>query len=64
MDIPRRTWNLTCCISIFNLSQALGANSLSVASRSVTTLTETLMAQVPQKQKELAALKKEHGKKV
>lgn len=46
------------------VKKALGANSLSVASRSVTTLTETLMAQVPQKQKELAALKKEHGKKV
>ena len=45
-------------------SQALGANSLSIASRSVTSLTETIMAQVPQKQKDLAALKKEHGKKV
>jgi citrate synthase len=30
----------------------------------VTTLTETLMAQVPEKQKKIAELKKEHGKKV
>lgn len=30
----------------------------------MTTLTETLMAQVPEKQKSLAALKKEHGSKV
>ena len=55
--------SLLPCYSIVP-QQALGANSLSVASRSVTTLTETIMAQVPQKQKELAALKKEHGKKV
>ena len=35
-----------------------------MAARSVTTLTETLMAQVPEKQKALLALKKEHGSKV
>jgi len=40
------------------------ANHLSVASRSVTSLTETLMQQVPEKQKQLLALKKEHGSKV
>ena len=34
------------------------------ASRSVTTLKETLMAQVPEKQKSLAELKKEHGSHV
>jgi len=32
--------------------------------RSVTTLKETLLAQVPEKQKKLATLKKEHGKQV
>jgi len=46
------------------VKKALGANQINVASRSVTTLTETLMAQVPEKQKSLAALKKEHGSKV
>ena len=35
-----------------------------VASRSVMTLQETLFAQVPEKQKALAALKKEHGNHV
>lgn len=39
-------------------------NAANLASRSVTTLTETLMAQVPEKQKSLLALKKEHGSKV
>lgn len=39
-------------------------SSFSLASRSVTTLSETLMAQVPEKQKQLLKLKKEHGKKV
>jgi hypothetical protein len=34
------------------------------ATRSVTTLQETLAAQVPEKQKKMAALKKEHGEKV
>jgi hypothetical protein len=32
--------------------------------RSVTTLKETLMSQVPEKQKKLAALKKDHGSQV
>ena len=36
----------------------------STATRSVTTLTETLMAQVPEKQKKMAELKKNHGNKV
>lgn len=44
--------------------KTFGANQMSLASRSVTTLSETLMAQVPEKQKSLLALKKEHGKKV
>jgi len=44
--------------------KAFGSNQVSLASRSVTTLSETLMAQVPEKQKNLATLKKEHGKKV
>lgn len=48
--------------------KALGSTATSQfnthASRSVTTLTETLMAQVPEKQKKIAQLKKEHGKKV
>lgn len=45
--------------------KAMGAkNAANLASRSVTTLTETLMAQVPEKQKSLLALKKEHGSKV
>ena len=39
-------------------------NQINVASRSVATLSETLMAQVPEKQKSLLALKKEHGSKV
>jgi hypothetical protein len=34
------------------------------STRSVTTLKETILAQVPEKQKKLAALKKEHGKQV
>ena len=37
---------------------------LATATRSVATLSETLMAQVPEKQKSLLALKKEHGSKV
>ena len=48
--------------------KALGGNknvaSVSAASRSVTTLAETLMAQVPEKQKNLLELKKNHGKEV
>jgi hypothetical protein len=36
----------------------------STATRSVTTLTETLVAQVPEKQKKMAELKKNHGNKV
>jgi len=46
------------------LKKSFRANQLVIASRSVTTLTETLMQQVPEKQKKLLALKKEHGKKV
>ena len=37
---------------------------LTTAARSVTTLQETLAAQVPEKQKKLAQLKKEHGSQV
>jgi len=44
--------------------KALGTSQFSLASRSVTTLSETLMAQVPEKQKKLAELKKEYGKTV
>ena len=32
-----------------------------IARRSVTTLQETLYAQIPEKQKRIAALKKDHG---
>jgi len=46
------------------LKKSFGANRLSVASRSVTTLSETLAGQVEAKQKKLGAFKKEHGKKV
>lgn len=44
--------------------KTFGSSQLSWTSRTVTTLTETLMAQVPEKQKNIATLKKEHGKKV
>jgi citrate synthase len=44
--------------------KAFGTNQFSLASRSVTTLTETILAQVPEKQKKLAQLKKEHGSTV
>lgn len=46
------------------VKKSLQTNQINLASRSVMTLTETLMAQVPEKQKSLAALKKEHGSKV
>lgn len=46
------------------VQKSLKTNQINLASRSVATLTETLMAQVPEKQKSLLALKKEHGKKV
>lgn len=46
------------------VKKSLQTNQINLASRSVTTLTETLMAQVPEKQKSLLALKKEHGSKV
>lgn len=46
------------------VKKSLKTNQINLASRSVATLTETLMAQVPEKQKSLLALKKEHGKKV
>eukprot|EP00956_Cyclotella_meneghiniana_P019650 scaffold33918_cov67-Cyclotella_meneghiniana.AAC.12 len=39
-------------------------NTTSASLRSITTLSETLSAQVPAKQAKLAALKKEHGSKV
>jgi citrate synthase len=44
--------------------KTFGVNQINVASRSVATLSDTLMAQVPEKQKSLLALKKEHGSKV
>lgn len=51
--------------SKFLAKKVLGTSqTTSLASRSVTTLAETLMAQVPDKQKSLLALKKEHGSKV
>ncbi|GKY94980.1 hypothetical protein MPSEU_000462600 [Mayamaea pseudoterrestris] len=40
---------------------AIQKSTFAAASRSVTTLTETLLAQVPDKQKKLAELKKNHG---
>uniref|UniRef100_A0A7S3Q5G2 Citrate synthase n=1 Tax=Chaetoceros debilis TaxID=122233 RepID=A0A7S3Q5G2_9STRA len=46
------------------VKKSLQTNQINLASRSLMTLTETLMAQVPEKQKSLAALKKEHGSKV
>ena len=45
-------------------STKLSATTSAVAIRSVTTLQETLTAQVPAKQTQLATLKKEHGSKV
>ena len=44
--------------------QTFNNQNVSIASRSVTSLSETLMAQVPEKQKNLLELKKNHGKKV
>ena len=57
---------MTLCLSnnqfgaldLFSFLQAL---SRSTATRSVTTLQETLAAQVPEKQKKMAQLKKEYG---
>ena len=53
----------------FSSKALLGGNKnvasvSAAASRSVTTLSETLMAQVPDKQKKLVELKKNHGKQV
>jgi citrate synthase len=45
-------------------SRTISKSAASVSVRSVTTLQETLAAQVPSKQASLAALKKEHGSKV
>ena len=39
-------------------------NNATVAVRTVTTLQETLASQVPDKQKKMSQLKKEHGKHV
>jgi len=44
--------------------KALRVNQINLAARSVTTLSETLFAQVPAKQKALLELKKEHGSTV
>lgn len=46
--------------SNFN-AQTPTASFATTATRSVTTLQETLAAQVPEKQKSLAALKNDHG---
>lgn len=45
-------------------SLASKTHKINLASRSIATISETLMAQVPEKQKSLLALKKEHGSKV
>jgi len=46
------------------VKRAFNGGSVSSAARSVTTLTETIMEQVPEKQAKLLKLKKEHGKEV
>lgn len=46
------------------LLRHLPSTTTSASLRSITTLSETLTAQVPAKQAKLAALKKEHGSKV
>jgi len=52
--------------SVKSLVQKVGGTGLGskIAARSITSLQDTLFAQVPEKQKALAKLKKEHGKKV
>ena len=56
-SILSRTTTTTC-------GSRYGAAAVASSRRTVTTLQETLMAQVPEKQAEMAKLKKEHGSHV
>ena len=55
--LSRTTIHTTTCGSRYGAAAASSR-------RTVTTLQETLMAQVPEKQAEMAKLKKEHGSHV
>ena len=55
--LSRTTTQTTTCGSRYGAAAASSR-------RTVTTLQETLMAQVPEKQAEMAKLKKEHGSHV